>query len=285
VTFIVTRDSVEFAAAAERFLHERIEYNVLATILVGVLDGRFVDSSSVFAYAVDAEGSIESAALRTPPWPMISSELEPVRAGELIDGWLAQDPDLNGVNAVPETARAIAAAWAQRTGGSTRCRTKMAMHQLEAVTDPPRPARGALRPAVVAERELLTSWWQGFVEDAGVIGGGARAIAAVDARLADDGLFVWADDEPVSLVAITRPVAGLVRIGPVYTPPEYRRRGYAGSAVAAVSRRALSDGAHRCLLFTDLANPTSNKIYAEIGYRRFADWEEHEFEPRSSFCR
>jgi hypothetical protein len=112
VTFIVTRDSVEFAAAAERFLHERIEYNVLATILVGVLDGRFVDSSSVFAYAVDAEGSIESAALRTPPWPMISSELEPVRAGELIDGWLAQDPDLNGVNAVPETARAIAAAWA-----------------------------------------------------------------------------------------------------------------------------------------------------------------------------
>jgi predicted GNAT family acetyltransferase len=31
------------------------------------------------------------------------------------------------------------------------------------------------------------------------------------------------------------------------------------------------------MLFTDLANPTSNKIYAEIGYRRVADWEEHAF--------
>jgi predicted GNAT family acetyltransferase len=44
--------------------------------------------------------------------------------------------------------------------------------------------------------------------------------------------------------------------------------------VAAVSRRALAGGADRCMLFTDLANPTSNKIYAEVGYRRRGDWEE-----------
>jgi predicted GNAT family acetyltransferase len=49
---------------------------------------------------------------------------------------------------------------------------------------------------------------------------------------------------------------------------------YAGSAVAAASRRALAQGAERCMLFTDLDNPTSNKIYAEVGYRRTDDWEE-----------
>jgi predicted GNAT family acetyltransferase len=65
----------------------------------------------------------------------------------------------------------------------------------------------------------------------------------------------------------------------VYTPPHRRRRGYAGSAVAAASRRALAGGATTCMLFTDLANPTSNKIYAEVGYRRAGDWEEHAFEP------
>ena len=32
------------------------------------------------------------------------------------------------------------------------------------------------------------------------------------------------------------------------------------------------------MLYTDLSNPTSNKIYAEVGYRRFADWEEHAFQ-------
>jgi predicted GNAT family acetyltransferase len=69
----------------------------------------------------------------------------------------------------------------------------------------------------------------------------------------------------------------VVRIGPVYTPPELRRRGYAGSAVAAASRRALTAGAHTCMLFTDLANPTSNKIYAEVGYRAIGGWEEYSF--------
>ena len=85
-------------------------------------------------------------------------------------------------------------------------------------------------------------------------------------------------DRPASLVSVAPAVAGVARIGPVYTPPERRRRGYAGMAVAEVSRRLLARGVHTCMLFTDLANPTSNKIYAEVGYRRFGDWEEYEFE-------
>ena len=72
-------------------------------------------------------------------------------------------------------------------------------------------------------------------------------------------------------------MAGTVRIGPVYTPPEHRRRGYARTAVAAASRQALAQGASRCLLFTDVANRTSNKIYAEVGYERFGEHEEWEF--------
>jgi predicted GNAT family acetyltransferase len=99
----------------------------------------------------------------------------------------------------------------------------------------------------------------------------------VGPRIARGGIFIWDDDGPVSLVGANPPVAGVVRIGPVYTPPEHRRRGYAGHAVAEVSRRALQAGASRCMLFTDLANLTSNKIYAEVGFRVFGDWEEHEF--------
>ena len=62
--------------------------------------------------------------------------------------------------------------------------------------------------------------------------------------------------------------------GRATTPPALRRRGYAGSAVAAASRRALTGGARQCMLYTDLDNPTSNKIYAEVGYRRVGEWEE-----------
>ena len=73
-------------------------------------------------------------------------------------------------------------------------------------------------------------------------------------------------------------VTGVVRVGPVYTPPEHRRRGYAASGVAVTSRRALARGAGGCTLFTDIANPTSNKLYAEVGYWPVADWEEHVFQ-------
>jgi len=96
---------------------------------------------------------------------------------------------------------------------------------------------------------------------------------------------VWDDEGAVSVVALSPPVAGVPRIGPVYTPPAHRRRGYAGVAVAEVSRRALDTGAGACLLFTDLANATSNKIYAEVGYRRHGDWEEYRFDSPQAAAR
>ena len=163
------------------------------------------------------------------------------------------------------------------TGGATRCQMREAMHVLEEVQDPPRPASGRLRLAQPADRGVLIEWMRAFTLEAG-LSGFELAPRMVDGRMARESLLVWDHLGPVSMLGITQPVARVVRIGPVYTPLQYRRNGYAGSAVAAVSRRALARGASRCMLFTDLANPTSNKIYAEVGYRRIADWEEYAFD-------
>ncbi|HUA47153.1 MAG TPA: GNAT family N-acetyltransferase [Solirubrobacteraceae bacterium] len=122
-----------------------------------------------------------------------------------------------------------------------------------------------------------------FAREANVAGA-AQSAAMVDGSIRRHGLFLWEDGRPVSMIGVNPAVAGVVRIGPVYTPAPRRRRGYAGSAVAAASRRALASDAERCMLFTDLANPTSNKIYAEVGYRRVGDWEEIELEGRAD-CR
>ena len=61
------------------------------------------------------------------------------------------------------------------------------------------------------------------------------------------------------------------RVGPVYTPPEHRRRGFAGALVAAASQAQLDEGLEFCFLFTDLANPTSNHVYQAIGYEPVTD--------------
>jgi RimJ/RimL family protein N-acetyltransferase len=270
--YVLTRDAEEFAARTERLLSEQIECNLLATVLMRILDGGYSDPPPLFAYGLGADDGVSFVAVRTPPWPLLASPLED-DAGELMDRWLETDPDVDRVSAVPDTARAIAAAWSKRTGGRARTTMNEAMHVLDEVRDPPRPAPGVLRLAEPADRDLLVGWTEDFVHETGLIGA-AESAAMVDGSLRRQGLLVWDDERPVSMLGVNPAVARVAHIGPVYTPPAYRRRGYAGSAVAAASRRALATDADRCMLFTDLANPTSNKIYAEVGYRRTGDWEE-----------
>lgn len=275
--FVITTDATEFHDHAWEFLEPRIECNVIATVLLAVLDGRYDDAPPTFAYRPAGGGSVDAVALRTAPYGLLVSNFEPAAADALIRAWLRRDWNLPGCNGGPEIATAIADAWRARTGGVVRKLREMAIHELQVVIDPPRPPLGSLRLARRHERGLMIEWWQAFAAEADSAGA-PRAAATVDARLGDDSIYVWDDDGPVSLVATSLPVAGVVRIGPVYTPPDKRRRGYAGMAVAEVSRRALAGGARRCTLFTDLANPTSNKIYAEVGYRRIGDWEEYAFQ-------
>ena len=68
-----------------------------------------------------------------------------------------------------------------------------------------------------------------------------------------------------------------MRIGLVYTPREYRGRGYASNAVGELTRRLLGSDRKFCTLFTDKSNPTSNSIYVKIGYEPVADFEHVKF--------
>lgn len=281
--FVIERDPGRFAPRVQALLDSDPANNVMATVLLGLLDTEQLDPGSVFASGADETGVVRAAAFRVPPRPMLCTGLDEGTAPDLLDAWLAADPRPAGINALAGTARLVAREWERRTGGRARVRTRMALHALEVVTDPPRPATGRLIRASRGRHRLLVAWWRAFGDEAGVFGGGADAEAVVGHRLERGDLWLWADDagEPVSLVGVNPAVAGVVRLGPVYTPPGRRCRGYASAAVAQASRDALAAGARSCMLFTDLANPTSNRIYADVGYRRFAEWEELQFGPAS----
>ena len=276
MTFVLTRDADAFAQRVWPFVEARIDCNVLATVLLRLRDGFHSEAHPLFAYASGRRGEVRAAVARMPPYPLLTSNLSAADADMLVPRWLEEDPSLPGATAPPATLNALSSAWRRCTGGTTRVRLREAMHVLEHVEAPPHPGRGHLRPAREPEADLLAGWLRAFAVEAGVTGGNESA-RTVRARMKLGGLYVWDDGGPVSLLGANPPVAGVVRIGPVYTPPQHRRRGYAGHAVAGVARLALEAGASRCMLFTDLDNPTSNKIYAEVGFRVIGDWEEHEF--------
>ena len=271
-------DPDAFAERVWSFVAERLERNIIGTLLTDVRAGRYDEYS--LALGVNERDRVVYVGMRIPPWYLVTSDLDPALAPELIDWWMRFDSGVQGVDGPPAAARAIADAWAARSGGTTRLRLTESMHALDQVTDPPHGiARGALRLATETERELLIDWMAAFQEEAGMPGMDREHVArGVDVQLAQGKARLWEDGRPVSLVGVNCPVAGVVRIGPVYTPPELRGRGYAASAVATASRKALAGGADRCMLFTDVANPTSNKIYAEVGYRWVGAWEQHAFE-------
>ena len=275
-----TDDPTAFAAAVGEWLAPRARYTVLATVLDGILHGRHADPPPRFAVVRDGEGAVSGAALRTPPWPLLCTEVDPAQVDPFLDVWLAHDPGLAGASGPPATVRAIGDAWCRRTGGTHRLQTAMALHALESVTDPPHPTTGLLRLAGPADEDTVLAWSLAFDAEAHGHDDPRRGEELGRALLSGGRAYVWDDGgAPVSFLGHTIAVDGIQRIGPVYTPPECRGHGYAGHAVAELSRRLLAGGARRCVLNTDLANPTSNKIYAEVGYRRFAEWETRAFVP------
>jgi predicted GNAT family acetyltransferase len=254
--------------AAEPVLH-----NMVCTVVQ-----RAVNAPSVFSdgrwFLVEEAGRPVAAAILTPPFPLSLTPMADGPLSVLAEALADRLPDLAGVSGPGDVAARFAERWRQRTGAAVEPGMAQLIYRLDEVTQPP-PAEGKLRPAYPGDSPLLCEWFADFCAEAGAVSGDIPAM--VDRRLTDGGLYLWEHTTPLTMAGVAPPVAGVVRVGPVYTPPDVRRRGYASSCVAAVSRRALDGGASACMLYTDAANPTSKAIYRRVGYRPVADAAEYHF--------
>jgi GNAT superfamily N-acetyltransferase len=307
----LSEDVGEYLSAAGGCLTERAAENTILLHAAAQVRERgmadFGDERPLFGWWQPAGEPVTAAFLHTPPFPVVLTAMPAEPAAELaaeLAGTIAslgrpvasgsagrhqpvtggspgqhrpaassgagQHRPLAGVNGSPDTAPVFAAAWQARTG----CRAKVAMrsrlYRLGHLVPPSPPPAGSARAAGTGDRPLVLGWLQAFAAEAAVHAGDPEQ--AVDACLARSGITLWHDGgQPVSMAGVTRPEAGHVRIGPVYTPPEFRRRGYGAAVTAAVSQAALDAGVSEVVLFTDLANPVSNAIYQRIGYQPVSD--------------
>jgi predicted GNAT family acetyltransferase len=213
---------------------------------------------------------ISAAFLHTPPFPAALTSMAADTAAALAQALASRGRALGGVNADLPVAAAFAAAWHELTGDAVEESMRSRLYQLGRLRPPEPFPPGQARLAGPADRSLLIAWSEAFHDEAQT---GDRNVAGmVDDRLSYRGYTLWEQaSQPVSLAGLTRQVAGQVRVGPVYTPPGHRGRGYGGAATWTVSQAAQDAGAAQVVLFTDLANPTSNALYQRLGYRPVAD--------------
>lgn len=251
-------------------VRQTVPLSVLANLRHAGLS-RYGADPPVFGWHQRADGTVDGAVLRTPPFPLLAASLPAGSVADLLATLAAERGLPTAVNLAAADESGFLAGWIAATGGTGTTVLRSRLYVLDQLT-PPEPAPdGFARLAGAPDAELLVDWFEAFRLEA--LGGGPEdSRQAVADGLSHDGLMLWeADGEPVAMAGLSRVVAGVARVTGVYTPPMHRRRGYAGGVTAAMSRAALAAGAQRVVLFTDLANPTSNALYPRLGYRPVGD--------------
>ncbi len=269
-------DAREFLDRAESWLlRNEAEHNLLLGLAEQLLSPSPLFRPPLYWATIEHLGRVCGCAFRTPPFKLGMTRMPE----EALDG-LVRDlghvySSLPAVMGPDQLAGQFATKWAERVGCRVRAGMRERLHSLEKVSRPADPPPGRLTTADPTHIDLFTLWGKAFVSETKVQVG--DPIKLVRMLVRQKGLYTWEDGGPRTMLAATGRTRNGVRVAFVYTPPEFRRVGYASAAVASLSQRLLDEGRRFCVLFTDLSNATSNSIYRRIGYRPVGDLRDYDF--------
>jgi len=246
---------------------------LLFGILDGLRHGSWATNSPLLA-TLEMDRSIRAVALRTPPHNLIISCADTDAASDLADELSGRRLNFPGIIGESAAALAFAQRWSELRGARLHMQMEQRIYSLTQVTKPS-GVSGQMRFCSPSDEVLAKTWMLAFGHDTNTeFADPAFAEEIVHDFLARKNreLVFWElDGEPVSMAGCSGSTPNGIRINAVYTPPENRRRGYAGACVAELSQNLLARGKQFCFLFTDLSNPTSNHVYQQIGYRPVCD--------------
>jgi len=205
-------------------------------------------------------------AIQRDEGPVLIGESDVAAAVAFADDLARDWPQLQGVMGAARGCEAFARRWAALTGRSHRLRVRLRQHALTEVNDVP-AAPGLPRVADMLDTEWLIDMHIAFISEVGVPDPPARVREFMPMRVARGDFWIWDDGTRVAYAGYNDSAPEFARIAPVYTVPEARGRGYATALVAELARELLARGKRKLFLTTDVANPTSNAIYARIGFR------------------
>jgi GNAT superfamily N-acetyltransferase len=280
-------DPGEFLEVARDHLGAQpVVSTVMASVASRIRDQRdhgvsWPDGVPCWFAAFVERGQVLATAMRTAPFGEFPAYLMPMSddaAVLLARTLLGRDEPVLGANGALPAVQVFCEEMATATGRRVTVGQHTRLFELGELKEAPE-VPGRLRPAKLEEQELVTGWYAAFMDDADEQAGRERGASPHESpqpeemrrRIESGQIFVWdVDGVAVHVTAATTPAFGVSRIGPVYTPQEHRGRGYASRAVYEVSRLLRDSGTRPCL-FTDRANPTSNRIYERLGYARVVD--------------
>jgi GNAT superfamily N-acetyltransferase len=284
--YAAVADPAEFMERAAPLLADEARHNLILGVGKTLLRSPEV-YPDYHAFIVSADHEPTAAALMTPPYNLILADVASEEALDaLVDGIATAGIAVPGAIGNQPTIGRFVERWKIRLDVTACLRMAQGVFALDRV-ERIETAAGSPRIAAGEDLDLIEAWTAAFLAEAlpDEPADEPRSRSLIERRLGGGtpgAYWLWVDgDQVVSLSGHGNPTGRGVRIGPVYTPPEHRGKGYASALVAAESQWLLAHGYEFCFLYTDLANPTSNAIYERIGYRQVAEAASYAFQPKT----
>lgn len=249
----------------EYLLQREAENNLMLGVLHKCMDN-LPNSNHIFI-ATQKHGQTVFAVVQTQHHFIIAGEK--MYSDVVIDFIVDQEIVVSGIIGQKELCLHFASRWKAKTKKSWLIKMNQRIYQLNSLRSIAK-SPGHLRLATSADQKILRRWMQEFAEVLGEQIDEEKSRIIVDNYLSDASLYVWVDQQIVSMARKARPSDHGIVVTSVFTPVEYRNQGYATSLVHDLSALLLQDYKF-CALYTDLDNPTSNRVYQRIGYRPIAD--------------
>jgi len=265
-----------FLQRAELWLLQReAEHNLILGLAHSLTRSTDRYETPLYFATIEQDGTVVGCAWRTPPYKVGLTQM-PKEAVEPLAANVAQVYETVPAVLGPKPAvQHFAEAWSRARDVRAEPGMLQRIYELTEVSWPEDKPPGTMRTATSEDEDLLTNWIAAFGKEAGIMNAHPRHQA--QRLIEQEAGVLWIDTKPVTVAAATGYSPRSARVGYVYTPPEHRRRGYATVCTAALSQRLLDDGCAFCVLYTNLANPTSNSIYQRIGYRPVCDVMDYDF--------
>jgi uncharacterized protein len=268
---LFSEDPAFVLGRADKFLSSE---PVLHNLILSILHSRVAQRDpGRYWMALDGEESV-GVVLQSPlEYPATLTPMRPWAVQAIVDAIAEAGVTLPGVNGDAATAASFAGQWSERFKSAAVPFQGTRLYELLELGEVPSTEsylqQGHLRQAGAGDRRLMILWIRAFQDEIGESANDTEL--RVDRALAAGQIWLWDQNGETTSMALGRePVQGVVRLSGVYTPPEKRKHGYAGACVHGLSKHLLGRG-HRCILYTDLGNPTSNSIYRRIGYKAVAE--------------
>ncbi|MCR8644229.1 GNAT family N-acetyltransferase [Paenibacillus sp. N1-5-1-14] len=244
---------------SSEFIRNEVQFNLIHRIMESDSATLIKSSNGQMIYA-QTQGN--------PGWLWVSGEATADVKEEMLMNLVnhLKHQTIPGISGEPELIEHFAQVYSKETNLHYHTHMMMESYCCPNLVKP-EGVKGELRKAAEQDIDVVAKFLVEYAEEAhGLSVNLEDQIPVAERTIHAGNLYLWiVEEQVVSMANIAHRSPRHGRINSVFTPKSQRKRGYA-SAITAEICSILREEQFIPVLYADLSNPTSNKIYQDIGF-------------------